>query len=167
MKRLGVLLLLLPSGVAFADHDKTGPAGPATLMAGLGKHHHPVSTNNREAQQFFDQGLTLLYAFNHDEAARSFARAAELDPNLAMASWGVAVVRGPNYNLDADDEQWKTAYAALQKALQLAARAPEPERDYIQALARRYAPDPKADRPRLALAYAQAMGELTRKYPDD
>src|SRR6516165_12425542 len=127
MKRLGVLLLLLPSGVAFADHDKTGPARPATLMAGLGKHHHPVSTNNREAQQFFDQGLTLLYAFNHDEAARSFARAAELDPNLAMAYWGLALVKGPNYNLPADDEQWQAAHEVLQKALKAAENAPEPE----------------------------------------
>jgi hypothetical protein len=167
MKRLGVLLLPLLSGLALADHDKEAPARPAILMAGLGKHHHPVATDNAEAQRFFDQALTLLYAFNHDEAARSFARAAELDPGLAMAHWGVALVKGPNYNLDADEAQWKAAYAALQKARELAARAPEPERDYIQALAQRYGPDPKADRQRLALAYKEAMGALSRKYPDD
>ena len=167
MKRLGVLLLFLPGGVAFADHDREAPARPATLMAGLGNHHHPVSTANEEAQKFFDQGLTLLYAFNHDEAARSFARAAELDPNLAMAHWGVALVKGPNYNLDADDEQWKAAHAALRQAEKLAARAPEPERDYVRALAKRYSPDPKADRQQLAAAYKEAMGELARKYPDD
>jgi hypothetical protein len=167
MKRLGVLLLFLLSAVAFADHDRDEPARPATLMAGLGNHHHPVSTANEEAQKFFDQGLTLLYAFNHDEAARSFARAAELDPTLAMAYWGVALVKGPNYNLDADDAQWKAAHAALQKAEQLAVKAPEPERDYVRALAQRYAPDPKADRLRLAAAYKEAMRELARKYPDD
>jgi tetratricopeptide (TPR) repeat protein len=167
MKRFGALLLVPLSGVAFADHDKDQPARPATLMAGLGNHSHPVSTENEEAQKFFDQGLRLLYAFNHDEAGRSFARAAELDPNLAMAYWGVALVKGPNYNLDADDGQWKAAHAALQKALQLAAWAPEPERDYVRALAKRYAPDPKADRRQLASAYKEAMGELARKYPDD
>ncbi len=167
MKRLGLLPLLLLSGVALADHDKDKPARPATLMAGLGQHHHPVATTNKEAQKFFDQGLALLYAFNHDEAARSFARAAELDPNLAMAYWGLALVKGPNYNLDADDEQWQAAHATLKKALQLAARAPEPERAYIQALAKRYSPDPKADRQKLAVAYKEAMGELSRAYPDD
>jgi tetratricopeptide (TPR) repeat protein len=167
MSRLTILPLIVLSGVAFADHDKEAPARPATLLAGLGSHRHSVSTANAEAQKFFDQGLTLLFAFNHDEAARSFARAAELDPNLAMAYWGLAVVKGPNYNLDADDTQWKAAFAALQKALELAARAPEPERDYIRALAKRYGPDPKADRAPLAAAYNEAMGELARKYPDD
>jgi tetratricopeptide (TPR) repeat protein len=167
MKRLSVVLVFLVSSVAFADHDKNMPARPATLMAGLGHHHHPVSTDNQEAQKFFDQGLTLLFAFNHDEAARSFARAAELDPNLAMAFWGLAVVKGPNYNLDADEEQWKAAHAALEKAVKLAVKAPEPERDYIQALAKRYSSDPKADRKQLAAAYKEAMGELARKYPDD
>jgi tetratricopeptide (TPR) repeat protein len=167
MKRLGVLMLFLLSGLALADHDKDMPAKPATLMAGLGNHHHAVSTDNEEAQKFFDQGLRLLYAFNHDEATRSFARAAELDSNLAMAYWGVALVKGPNYNLDADDEQWRTAHTALQNALKLAVRASEPERDYIQALAKRYSPDPKADRRQLAVAYKEAMAELARKYPDD
>src|SRR5262249_54463758 len=96
-----------------------------------------------------------------------FARATELDPNLAMAYWGLALVKGPNYNLDADDAQWKAAHAALQKALKLAAGAPEPERAYIHALAKRYAPNPKADRQQLPTAYKEAMGALARKYPDD
>ena len=81
-------------------------------MDGLGNHHHPVATESEEAQKFFDQGLTLLYAFNHDEAERSFARAAEIDPNLAMAFWGVALVKGPNYNLPADEEQEPSAAVA-------------------------------------------------------
>jgi hypothetical protein len=167
MKRSSILLVFLVSGVAFADHDKNLPARPATLMAGLGRHHHPVATGSEEAQKFFDQGLMLLYGFNHDESARSFARAAELDPNLAMAYWGLALVKGPNYNLDANEEQWKAAHAALEKAQKLAVKAPEPERDYIQALGKRYSPDPKADRKQLAVAYKEAMGELARKYPDD
>jgi hypothetical protein len=167
MMRLGILLPFLLSGAVIADHDAAKPAGPATLMAGLGNHHHPVATEHKEAQKFFDQGLTLLYAFNHDEAARSFARAAELDPKLAMAYWGIALVKGPNYNLPADDEQWKAAHAALTRALELAAGAPAPERDYIRALSKRYSPDSKADRQQLASAYKEAMGELARKYPDD
>jgi hypothetical protein len=167
MKHVGVLVLVLLSGVAFADHDIEKPGKPVTLMTGLGNHHHPVATDNQEAQKIFDQGLTLLYAFNHHEAERSFARAAELDPKLAMAYWGIALVKGPNYNLPADDDQWKAAHAALQKALKLSAQAPAPERAYILALAKRYSPDPKADRQQLAIAYKDAMGALARKYPDD
>jgi tetratricopeptide (TPR) repeat protein len=167
MTRLGIPLFCLLSGFALADHPPAGPGKAAALLPGLGAHHHPVSTKNPEAQKFFDQGLTLLYAFNHDEAARSFVRAAELDPALAMAHWGIAVAKGPNYNLDADEGQWKAAWAALQKAQQLAARTSQPERDYIRALAKRYSPDPKADRKALGVAYKEAMGALARKYPDD
>src|SRR3982751_2825007 len=84
------------------DTHKTAETKPASLMPGLGSHHHPVSTTNSEAQRFFDQGLTLVYAFNHEEAIRSFKRAAELDPQLAMAYWGIALALGPNINLDVD-----------------------------------------------------------------
>src|SRR5712692_643310 len=75
-------------------------------MSGLGDLHHPVSTSNAEAQHFFDQGLRLIYAFNHDEAARSFQRAAELDPKLAMAYWGIAEAVGPNYNNPASAQRF-------------------------------------------------------------
>ncbi|HXG65983.1 MAG TPA: hypothetical protein VNO70_12850, partial [Blastocatellia bacterium] len=149
-------------------HHSAAPAKPATLMAGLGDHHHPVSTRNAEAQKFFDQGLALIYAFNHDEAARSFRRAAELDPRLAMAWWGVALAVGPNYNeATIDAERIKTAYDAIQKARALAAAAPEHERAYIEALAHRFSLDPKADFKKLTLAYRDAMRELHRRYPDD
>ena len=92
------------------------------LMPGLGDVHHPVSTKNRQAQQFFDQGLKLVFGFNHDEARRSFQRAAELDPKLAMAWWGVALTLGPNYNLPVDPEREKAGYDAVQRALALQAR---------------------------------------------
>src|SRR5262249_15033305 len=109
-----------------------------------------------------------MYAFNHDEAARSFRRAAELDPTLAMAWWGVALALGPNYNLpQVDAEQSKAAYDALQKALQLADGAPEHERAYIKALAARFSADPKAEGKQLLEAYAKAMRELSERYPDD
>jgi hypothetical protein len=129
--------MVLIVGAAPADHP--APAGKATLMGGLSNHHHPVSTKNADAQKFFDQGLRLIFAFNHDEARRSFQRAAELDSGLAMAHWGIALSVGPNYNLDAQAEALKTAYAAIQKALKLSLDAPEPERDYVVALSKRYA----------------------------
>jgi tetratricopeptide (TPR) repeat protein len=167
MRYLGVPLIVLLAALAEADQHPDKQDGPAVLLSGLGDHRHPVATRNAEAQKLFDQGLNLLFAFNHDEAARSFARAAELDPDLAMAYWGLALVKGPNYNLEADDKQWQAAYDVLQKALKAAEKAPEPERDYVWALAKRYAEGPKTDRARLARAYKEAMGELARKYPDD
>ena len=118
---------------------------PAQLVSGMGTHHHAVSTTKPEAQKFFDQGFAFVYAFNHDEAIRSFKRAAEIDPELAMAYWGIALALGPNINLDVDPDREKAAYEAVQKALSLAAKAPENERAYIEALRKRYAIDPKAD----------------------
>jgi tetratricopeptide (TPR) repeat protein len=137
------------------------------LMPGLGDVHHPVSTNNPKAQQFFDQGLTLVYGFNHDEARRSFQRAAELDPKLGMAWWGVALTLGPNYNLPVDPEREKAAYDAIQHALALQENASEPERGYINALAARYSNHPHADLHALDVAYKDAMGKLAARYPDD
>jgi tetratricopeptide (TPR) repeat protein len=146
---------------------KASDAKPAALMSGLGSHHHPVSTTNSEAQRFFDQGLTLVYAFNHEEAIRSFKRAAELDPQLAMAHWGIALALGPNINLDVDPAREKAAFEAAQQALSLSAKAPENERAYIEALVKRYSIEPKADLKKLAVDYKIAMGELARRYPDD
>jgi hypothetical protein len=137
------------------------------LMPGLGDVHHPVSTTNRKAQQFFDQGFKLVYAFNHDEARRSFQHAAELDPKLAMAWWGVALTLGPNYNLPVDPEREKAGYDAVQRALALQQNASEPERAYINALAFRYSNDPKPDLHALDVAYKDAMAKLAARYPDD
>src|SRR5947207_12350025 len=137
------------------------------LMPGLGDVHHPVSTKDREAQQFFDQGLKLVYGFNHDEARRSFQHAAELDPKLAMAWWGVALTLGPNYNLPVDPEREKAGYDAVQRALALQENASDPERAYINALAVRYSNDPKADLHALDVAYKDTMARLATRYPDD
>ena len=154
---------------ALGQHQHHGDqVRAATLLSGLGNHHHPVSTRSPEAQRFFDQGLALIYAFNHDEAARSFRRAAELDPALGMAFWGLALAVGPNYNeAQVDPERVKAAVDAVGRARSLAARAPEAERAYIEALAARFSPDPGADFKRLARAYADAMKELARRHPDD
>ena len=159
-------VLLAPA--ARAQHGHAGhDARPAPVLAGLGTLHHPVSTKSAEAQTFFDQGLRLSFAFNHDEAFRAFRRASELDPQLAMATWGMALVLGPNINLPIDEPRSKQAWDLVQKALEQAKQAPENERAYVQALATRYSADPKADRAKLDLAYEQAMGELARRYPDD
>jgi tetratricopeptide (TPR) repeat protein len=170
MKRLPYLCLLLVGllfSAAPADHPPAGKTKPAAIISGLGAVHHPVSTASVLAQQYFDQGLALLYAFNHDEAERSFRMAAEVDPKLAMAHWGVAVVLGSNYNLPADGEHLKKALAELRQAQALAAQASEPEGRYIEALARRYSDNPKADPKQLAVDYKEAMRELSRQYPDD
>ncbi|HEY3615336.1 MAG TPA: hypothetical protein VGK96_00905, partial [Candidatus Sulfotelmatobacter sp.] len=114
-------------------------------MPALGQHHHTISTKSPEAQRFFDQGLILVFGFNHEEAERSFRRAAEFDPQSAMAFWGVALAQGPCINLDVDPPHEKAAYEAVQKALSLVPGATERERAYIQALAKRYSSDPKVD----------------------
>jgi len=140
---------------------------PVTLMPGLGQHHHSISTKSPDAQRFFDQGLTLVFGFNHEEAARSFRRAAELDPQAAMPYWGVALAFGPCINLDADPPHEKAAYEAVQKAISLSPRATESERAYIQALATRYSADRGVNLRKLDADYAHAMRELSRRYPDD
>src|SRR5271168_5227606 len=103
------------------------------IFDGLGSLHHPVTTktNSTLAQHFFDQGLTLVYAFNHDEAAASFEQAAQYDPDMAMAYWGIALSLGPNINLPEDTDRGQSAYAAIVKAKSLEGNASEPEREYI------------------------------------
>ncbi|MEH2237378.1 tetratricopeptide repeat protein [Nostoc sp.] len=140
---------------------------PYTLISGLGTIHHPVSTANPQAQEFFDQGLNLIYAFNHDEAVRSFQHATKLDPHLAIAYWGIALAMGPNINLEIDPNRELAAYQAVQQALALSTHASTQEQDYITALAKRYSQDPDADLYQLALYYAKAMANLVKRYPDD
>src|SRR5437660_12569711 len=118
------LVVVMLSGITVAQqHPAHNQPQPATLMPGLGDLHHPVTTSNPEAQKFFDQGLRLIYAFNHQEATSSFQRAAELDPRMAMAWWGIAESIGPNYNDPADPDRFKQAHEAIQKAQELGANA--------------------------------------------
>lgn len=164
-----ILCLVMLAGAAVAQHQHSGPqaAKPAKLLDGMGTHSHPIATKSKEAQQFFDQGLALIYGFNHDEAARLFARAAELDPASPMPHWGIAYALGPNYNLPAMPEREALAWQAIEKATQLMANAPARERAYVEALMQRYSKDPAADRKVLAEKYAAAMKTVMLRYPDD
>ncbi|MGC1451760.1 MAG: hypothetical protein WA830_17145 [Candidatus Sulfotelmatobacter sp.] len=169
MKTLAQVLcgaLLCVGGMA-QDHASHMQAHPVTLVMGLGDLHHPVSTHNPQAQQFFDQGLRFIYAFNHEEAARSFQHAAELDPNLAMAYWGVAEAVGPNYNDPADPDRYQHAHDAVQKALDLSSGASPSELAYIQAMAKRFPADPNSDLKKAAEEYHDAMRQVAAEFPDD
>jgi tetratricopeptide (TPR) repeat protein len=162
---LFAVLLCVPS--IAQEHSSHGQSKPATLMTGVGNVHHPVATSNPDAQKFFDQGLRLIYAFNHDEAARSFQRATEFDAKLAIAYWGVAEAVGPNYNDPASEERFRQAHEAVQKAVDLSSNASPSEQAYIQAMAKRFPADPKADLRKAAEDYHDAMREVSKKYPDD
>ena len=156
-----------PAEHAHASSASAAKNKTATLMAGYGNWRHPVSTKNIQAQAFFDQGLRQIYAFNHDEAARSFQRAGELDPKLAMAYWGVAEAVGPNYNDPASDDRFMKAHAAIAKAQELAADASASDKAYIAALAKRFPGEAGADRRAAAEAYRDAMREVVKQFPDD
>jgi tetratricopeptide (TPR) repeat protein len=139
---------------------------------GLGTRSYKITTNDPQAQTYFDQGLILTYGFNHDEARRAFREAQRRDPDCAMCFWGEALVLGPNINMPFPEEAVAPAYAAAQKAQALAAsNTKNPvtarERALITALATRYSSDPKADRAVLDAAYAAAMAEASRLFPDD
>ena len=137
----------------------------AAIEPGLGKVHYATSTKNAEAQSYFDQGMAYLYGFNHEAAVKSFEQAAKLDSNLAMADWGIALALGPNINLDVDPDREKQAYTSVQTAL--SKEGSQKERDLVAALAKRYSNDQNADLKKLAADYSAAMGELSKKYPDD
>jgi tetratricopeptide (TPR) repeat protein len=150
------------------DHAAADSARPVTLLEGLGTGvHHPITTASPQAQKFFDQGLTLIYAFNHEEAIRSFRKAAELDPASPMPHWGIAYALGPNINLDVDPEREKAAHEAAQRALKLAGSSPASERAYVTAVAKRYSDNPQADLKALAVQYKDAMRAVVQAHPDD
>jgi tetratricopeptide (TPR) repeat protein len=137
------------------------------LYTNLGTHHKRISTRVPATQQYFDQGLRLVYGFNHAEAIRSFTRAAELDSTCAMCYWGIALAYGPHVNAPMDSASGVAAYAAAERALALVSHATIPERAYIEAVAQRYAAAPPANRARLDTAYSRAMEKVAGAYPDD
>jgi tetratricopeptide (TPR) repeat protein len=164
---VAIFALCLCSVASAQEHSAHAHTKPATLMQGYGDLHHPVSTSSDQAQQFFDQGLRQIYSFNHDEAERSFRRAADLDPKLAMAYWGIAEAVGPNYNDPASDERFAAAHVAIQKAVDFSDSATPAEQAYIKAMALRFPSDAKADRQHAAEAYHDAMRMVVKQFPDD
>ena len=168
-----VAALLACGGPSWGTESTVAPARPPSnadtvpLYTNLGSHTKRISTNVAATQQYFDQGLRLVYGFNHAEAIRSFTRAAELDPTCAMCYWGIALAYGPNVNAPMDAASGGAAYAAAQKALGLKSRATAAERAYIEAVAQRYAETPPTDRAPLDTAYSRAMKRVASTYAND
>jgi len=157
--------------VAHQEHWEQQTGVP--LFESMGEHHHAVTTRHSGAQRYFNQGLVLSFAYNHDESVRAFRAAQALDKNCAMCFWGEALALGPNINVTyqgkavMSDEARLQAFAAIQKAIALKTQASERERDYIDALAKRYNGDLSTVRDQLDQAYMEAMRNLVEKYPDD
>ena len=170
------MLAAAPARPAFAQEQHHHAQGmPATtdtsaavpLYDNLGDLSHKISTRSPTAQSYFNQGLRLTYAFNHDEAIASFSRATREDSTCAMCWWGIAYAMGPNINAPMDTAAYRPAYAAIRRAVALAPKASANERDMIAAMAPRYGPEPVASRASLDSAYARAMKGVAKKYPAD
>src|SRR5687768_6324924 len=142
-------------------------ANVSPLFGNLGSHSHRITTSSELAQRYFDEGLNLVFGFNHAEAIRSFKDAITVDPSCAMCHWGIALALGPNINAPMDDSAIPDALSALERAIELAPAASPADQAYIQALSTRYSAAPDADRVELDMAYVNAMRDLARQYPDD
>ena len=139
----------------------------APLLSGLDAVDYPISTKDTLVQRYFNQGMTLVYGFNHAEAARSFYYATKLDPTCAMAFFGYAYVLGPNYNAGMEADNYQRAYEAIQKAKELSKNSPKKERKFINAMSLRYTKEPPEDRSQLDIDYSKAMKSLYVQYPND
>lgn len=158
---------LKPYGQLPQAEQQSLSAGEPPLWDDLGTLSFKVTTGKPLAQRYFNQGLRLTYAFNHDEAARAFRMAQKIDPSCAMCYWGEALVLGPNINMPMDLEATAPAVASSNKAIKLMKRATPREQALIKALAARYAPDQNADRAQLDVAYADAMKTVVARFPND
>ena len=167
MSRTIVVLFAALTLGASAAGAQTADAPLAPELSGLGTLHVPVTTSVPRAQRFFDQGMRLLYAFNHAEAIRAFREAARLDPRMAMAYWGQALALGPNLNAPMTPESGREAYAAIRQAMSRLSAVSPRERALIEALSARYAADAGGDRKALNEAYAAAMRHVAARFPDD
>src|SRR5690348_13411011 len=140
---------------------------PPVLYKNLGTHSYRVTTSSSDAQRWFDQGLRLVYAFNHAEAQRAFREAVRADPGCAMCYWGLAITEGPNYNSPRDTAREARALAAARQAQQHTPGVTPVEAALIGALARRHAGTSGPSRAVLDRAYAEAMREVARRFPLD
>ena len=157
-------------------HAPAPPAGPrTTLLGNLGSYQRPIKTTNADAQKFFDEGLTLLYGFNHEESFKSFERAAALDPASPMPHWGMSLALGTNINDTAPAERLKQAHSHLAEAEQSRAAGSDVEQGLVAALGKRYVDKPEGLSPPVFAgnqmvreqAYSNAMGALSKRFPDD
>ncbi len=151
------------SGAVLSRYARTVPP----IWDNLGSLHYPITTADPKAQRYFDQGLRLAYAFNHVEARRAFKKAARIDPACALCYWGEALVLGPNINAAMEAGALDPARTAMSRAKNNAPGASGRERALIEALSLRYSEDPKAPRAGLDGAYAEAMGKVAARYPQD
>jgi tetratricopeptide (TPR) repeat protein len=143
----------------------------AQLFGGLGNAHRAITSASPEAQEYFDQGLRFMWAFNHDESTRSFAKAAEIDPRCAICDWGVAFTAGPNYNMPMmAADRARVAWTALELAQRSATSASPVEQGLIAALSKRFVGDQPVDATNLTpllVAYSDAMKDLAARFPND
>lgn len=161
-----------PTPTNQSAHDGHGAAAPAAvprtkLLGNLGSYHRTIKTASPEAQQFFDEGLALLYGFNHEESFRSFERAATLDPSSPMPHWGMSLALGTNINDVAPADRLKQGYTHLAEAEQRKSGGSEVEQGLVEALGRRYVAEPTGDQLDREQAYSKAMGELAKRFPED
>ncbi len=164
------LMVVMACWLAMSSPAQAAPADQADtlpLYDNLGILHHPITTTSERAQRYFDQGLRLVYAFNHEEAIRSFEAATQQDPQAAMPYWGVALALGPNINSAMEKNHERRAVEMVQKARQLADHATRGEKAYIEALAARYVSRKGLKRKGLDEAYAKAMRSVAQQFSDD
>ena len=152
---------------SLAEADPVDQTAVPPLFENLGSLHHPITTTSEQAQRYFDQGLRLVYAFNHEEAIRSFEAAAQQDPQAAMPYWGIALALGPNINSAMEKKDEGRAVEMVQKARQLADHTTRGEKAYIEALVARYVGRKGTKRRRLDEAYAKAMRSVAQQFPED
>lgn len=162
----GVMATALTVATSFSPAAQAQPS-EVPLYDDLGDYHYPITTSNPLVQQYFDQGIRLYYAFNHQEAIRAFREAQRLDNNCAMCWWGEALAWGPNINLPMDTPSAIAAFAAMEQALSRRSQVSNKERALIDALAPRYAANAPEDRAHLDQAYADAMADVVERYTAD
>ena len=162
-----------PSAANQSAHGAHGGAAPAkaaprtALLGNLGSYHRAIKTSNADAQKFFDEGLTLLYGFNHEESFKSFELAAAKDPASPMPHWGMSLALGTNINDVAPADRLKQAYTHLSEATKRRSGGSEVEQGLVDALAKRYVADPTGDQTVREQAYSDAMGALAKRFPED
>lgn len=162
------ILFAVVGGCSQAEVQPKSAPDDSTLFSGMGNYHREITTSSPKVQKYFDQGMTWAYAFNHDEAIRSFTEATKLDPNCAMAYWGIALCYGPHINNPiVTPERANAAWKALKLAEAHKSSATKTEQDLIKALGNRYSASPMKDRAPLDKAYAGAMQAVYNKHRND